>query len=94
MQDTQNESEQGLDKGDSLLLSSEDKADGFSILRDNRHNITLLKWSKPVAWFSAAVTEETLRAFLGWILTARLSLVAPMHSPKMGQLPRRHLHNH
>ena len=57
--------EQRLDKGDPLFLSSEDRADGFSIVSDNRHNITLLKWSKPVAWFSAVVTKETLTAFLG-----------------------------
>ncbi len=48
----------------SLLLSSEDRANGFSVVCDNCHNIALLKWSKPVAWFSAMVTEETLREFL------------------------------
>lgn len=47
-----------------FLLSNEGKAGGFSIVCDNRHNITLLKCSKPIAWFSAAVTQETLRAFL------------------------------
>ncbi|MDO9579171.1 MAG: hypothetical protein Q7J06_01175 [Bacteroidales bacterium] len=47
-----------------LLLSSEDKGNGFSIVADNRHNITLSKWSKPVAWFSAALSEETLKAFV------------------------------
>jgi len=57
--------EQESNEGSSLLLSSEGRADGFSIVCDNRQNITLLKWSKPVAWFSASVTEETLKAFLG-----------------------------
>jgi hypothetical protein len=55
---------QESDKGDPLLLSSEDRDNGFSIVADDHHNITLLRWSKPVAWFSAAVTEDVLRAFL------------------------------
>ena len=53
-----------LDKDDSLLLSSKDRADGFSIMADSCHNITLLKWSRPVAWFSVTVPEEMLRASL------------------------------
>jgi len=56
--------EQESDQGGSLLLSSEDRADGFSIMVDNRSNITLLRWSKPVAWFSAALSEEALKAFV------------------------------
>lgn len=56
--------EQESNKVDFSLLSSEDKADGFSIVADSCHNIVLLKWSKPVAWFSAVVTEEVLRSFL------------------------------
>jgi len=55
---------QEVDRGNSLLPTSEDRANGFSIVADDRHNTTLLKWGKRVAWFSAAVTEETLRAFL------------------------------
>ena len=47
-----------------FLLSNEDEAGGFSMARDSRHNITLLRRSKPIAWFSAAVTEDVLRAFL------------------------------
>jgi len=47
-----------------FLLSNEEKADGFSIVCDSRDDIALLKWSKPVAWFSAEVTEETLTAFV------------------------------
>ena len=54
---------QEVDRGDSLLLTSKDRADGFSIAADDRYNITLLKWGKPVAWFSVAVTEEVLREF-------------------------------
>ena len=48
----------------SLLLTNEDRAGGYSITADGRHNISLLRWSQPVTWFSSAVTEETLRAFL------------------------------
>ena len=55
---------QEVDRGDSLL-TNEDRANGFSIVADDHHNITLLQWGKLVAWFSAAVTtEEVLRGFL------------------------------
>ena len=56
--------EQESNEGDSLLLLSKDKADGFFTVTDNDHNITLLKWGRPLAWFSAMVTEEVLQAFL------------------------------
>ncbi len=39
-------------------------ADGFSIAADDYNNITLLKWNKSIAWFSVAVSEETLREFI------------------------------
>ncbi len=42
------------------LLTSEDRANGFSIVTDESNNIMLLKCSKPVAWFSAVVTEEVV----------------------------------
>ena len=45
-------------------LTTEDRASGFSIVADDRHNMTLLKWGKPVAWFSAVVPGEVLRQFL------------------------------
>ena len=48
----------------SLLLTSEGRAGGFSITADGRHNISLLRWSQPVAWFSAMLSEETIRAFV------------------------------
>ena len=51
----------------SLLLTSEDRedgVDGFSIVADGHGNTTLLKRGKRVGWFSAAVNEETLTAFL------------------------------
>jgi len=48
----------------SLMLTNEDRAGGFSIAADGCHNISLLRWSKPVAWFSAMLSEETIRAFL------------------------------
>lgn len=43
----------------SLLLTNEDRAGGYSIVTDGRHNISLLRWSEPVAWFSAMLSEET-----------------------------------
>jgi len=63
--------EREVDRGDSLLLTNEDRANGFSIVTDDHHNTTLLKQGKPVAWFSAAVTGEVLKGFLelwdgGW----------------------------
>ena len=54
--------EREVDKGNSLLLTSKDGVDGFSISADGRGNTTLLRWGKQVAWFSAAVTWETVRA--------------------------------
>jgi hypothetical protein len=48
----------------SLMLASADRAGGYSIVADERHNISLLRWSEPVAWFSAMLSEETIRAFL------------------------------
>ena len=48
----------------SLMLTSKDRVDGFSIVVDDRHNISLLRWSQPVAWFSAIMSEETIRAFV------------------------------
>jgi len=53
-----------VDRGDSLLITSKDRVDGFSIVTDGPGNITLLRWGKSVAWFSATVSEETLRAAL------------------------------
>ena len=43
-----------------LLLSSEDKGNGFSIVADNRHNITLSKWSKPVAWVFSSIERRDI----------------------------------
>lgn len=57
-------SEHELQRGDSVLLTSEDKADGFSIVGDESHNITLLKQGRPMAWFAATVTAEVIVAFL------------------------------
>ncbi len=48
----------------SLLLTSEGRAGGFSITADGRHNISLLRWSESIAWFSAMLSEETIRAFV------------------------------
>ena len=48
----------------SSLLTDDDRAEGFSIRADDNHNITLLKWSKPVAWFSAAISGGVIKEFL------------------------------
>ncbi len=53
-----------LNKSDALLLTGEDRANGFSIARDDHRNTTLLKWGRPIAWFAATVTEEVVVAFL------------------------------
>jgi len=53
-----------VDRGSSLLLTSKDRVDGFSMMADGRRNTTLLRRGKRVAWFSAAGTGETVRAFL------------------------------
>jgi hypothetical protein len=46
------------------LLSSEDRTAGFSTTADSRNNVTLLKWDKPVAWFSMMLDEKTIKAFV------------------------------
>ncbi len=56
--------EKEVDIGDSFVLASEDRDNGFSIVADDHNNITLLKWRKPVAWFSATVTRKVVREFL------------------------------
>ena len=56
----------------SLMLTSTDRASGYSVVADERHNISLLRWNKPVAWFSAAMSGETLRAFLELIKSLTL----------------------
>jgi hypothetical protein len=57
--------EQEADRGEPLLLTSEDRANGFSIAVDDRYNTTLLKWGKQIAWFSVAISSrKVLRAFL------------------------------
>lgn len=48
----------------SLLLTSVDKAKGFSVVIDDDNNVSLLKLGKPVARFSAIVNEEVILAFL------------------------------
>ena len=47
-----------------FVLSNADKGNGFSIITDDRHNIILLEWNNPVAWFSAIVTKEVIREFV------------------------------
>jgi len=45
------------------FLPSEDRMAGFSTTADSRNNVTLLKWGKPVAWFSTMLDEETVETF-------------------------------
>ena len=47
-----------------MYLSSKDRNGGFSIVLDDYHNMTLLRWGRPVAWFSVALSEETLMALV------------------------------
>lgn len=56
-------SDQESNKVDSLL-TSEDKVNGFSIVVNGYGNIMLLKWNKPIAHFSASLTEAMVKAFL------------------------------
>ncbi len=72
--------DQGSDKIDFSLLSSEDKADGFSIATDSCHNIVLLKRGKPVAEFSAVVAEEVLRALLEMVKDCERNTKGAMQS--------------
>ncbi len=53
-----------FDRDTPFVLSSTDKDNGFSIMTDDRHNIILLEWNKPVAWFSVIVTKEVIREFV------------------------------
>lgn len=46
------------------LLTTEDRANGFAMVVDDCHNITLSKWGKPVAWFSSVVYREEVRTLL------------------------------
>lgn len=52
------------DSEESELLMSQDRAKGFSVQMNESRNITLLKRDKPVAWFSAAISAETVRAMV------------------------------
>ena len=61
-QDVEKSHERG--KGNPLSLSIKDRTDGFSVMTDDGNNITLLRWSKPIAWFSAALSEEAVKVFI------------------------------
>jgi len=43
--------EREVDRGDSLLLTNEDRANGFSIVIDDRYNTTLLKQGSQLPGF-------------------------------------------
>ena len=60
------------------LLTSEERANGLSIVVDEHHNTRLLVWGDTVAWFSSAVTTtEVLKGFLELIKARCISYVAP-----------------
>jgi len=54
---------QGMKSQGQEFLPSEDRMAGFSTTADSRNNVTLLKWGKPVAWFSTMLDEETVETF-------------------------------
>lgn len=66
-------SEHELHRDGSLLLTSEDRANGFSIVGNESHNVTLLKEGSPIAWFAATVTAEVIVAFLKLIKDSKRS---------------------
>lgn len=49
-------------KRKTLLLSDKDRAIGFCIMTDKRDNITLLKRGRRIAWFSASLNKEMVKA--------------------------------
>lgn len=51
-------------KEPSFILGNEEKDNGFSLMTDEYHNKTLLKHDEPVAWFSAAMSTDTIREFI------------------------------
>lgn len=53
--------EREVNRNTSSVLTDEDRADGFSIKDDDR-KVVLLRCSKPIAWFSTAISVETMRA--------------------------------
>jgi hypothetical protein len=66
-----------VDRGDSLLTSDE-RANGFSIVVDQHDNTRLLVWGTTVAWFSPTVTStEVIKGFLELIKGQGLFYVAP-----------------
>ena len=65
------------DRNDSLL-TSEERANGLSIVVDEYHNTRLLVWGNTIALFSPAVTTtEVLKGFLELIKARCISYVAP-----------------
>ena len=47
----------------SLILTDEDKAKGFCVMTRGG-SVMLLKCGKPVAWFSTAISAETMGAMV------------------------------
>jgi len=51
------------------FLLNEDRTGGFSTMADGRHDITLLKRGKSVAWFSAMLDDKVVKAFIELVKT-------------------------
>jgi len=51
------------------FLLNEDRMAGFSTMADSRNSVTLLKWGKPVAWFSAMLDEKAIKVFIESVKT-------------------------
>ncbi|TET10085.1 hypothetical protein E3J84_04485 [Candidatus Aerophobetes bacterium] len=71
-------SKQEIDESASFLLTSDDRANGFSIVVDEFRNTRLLAWGYTVASFSErTATPEVVRGFLDLIKAKCLFYVAP-----------------
>jgi len=61
------DTEQRGDRESSEILTSQERANGFSMQLSEDRDITLLKQGKSVAWFSAAVSAEAVKAIVSLI---------------------------
>lgn len=58
---------QNSDREESEVLMSQGKTNGFSVQLSEGRDITLLKQGRSVAWFSAAVSAEMVKAIASLI---------------------------
>jgi len=61
------DTEQRGDRESSEILTSQERANGFSMQLSEDRDITLLKQGRSVAWFSAAVSAEAVKAIVSLI---------------------------